>query len=709
MAGFIPYFLIGFVSLIMQVTAVRELLTQFSGNELVIGITLSLWLMLVGAGSFIGGLRTPEKGGGPHAPLAVSFLVIAFLSVPTIVFIMSIRSILSLAPGETISFQATFLFTLISLLPLCLTLGLQFPLAVSLMGKQKGRENPAGSVYAIEAAGAFAAGLAFTFLISGRMDSLTLGLFAGIAAALASSYLLGRKSAVALVLIPIAFYAAQARFYIGDYQKVVKKAQSRYGEIWVTRLNGQSNIYSSGRLLFSYPDPQTEELGAHLVMPLHPEAEDALIVGGSAGMLREFLKYPVKRVDFIEIDPELIKVSLGLLNRQDRQAVTDKRIRIIPEDARRFISSLGAPSYDLIVLNTGEPSNANINRLYTVDFFNEAAAALKHGGMITLSLPVSHGYVGRRMKMSNGAVYNSMKAVFKHVEATTEEYGRLFASMSPVETAPDALMKRFDGMSISAEYFHGHIFEDAFSPLRAGQYKARLGSSGEINTDMRPSAYLYNLMLWAEAHGGRFLEPALSLSRKGIMLIFAGGLALAGLAVFRRKKRTLYYSAFGTGYAAMAASMAIILSFQAKEGYVYEAIGLITASFMAGIALGAPLPSRLKMKNPLAGLIFFEVISALFCFSLPFLFASETLYYILSAGAGALTGCVFGTLTLSMEIEPREAGGRLYAVDLIGSFSGSLLAAIIFIPLIGIRGAVMTAALVKTVSAVLAAFIYEKD
>jgi hypothetical protein len=48
------FFITGFTALLMQVTVIRRLLTVFSGNELEIGITLSVWLSVVGLGSFAG-------------------------------------------------------------------------------------------------------------------------------------------------------------------------------------------------------------------------------------------------------------------------------------------------------------------------------------------------------------------------------------------------------------------------------------------------------------------------------------------------------------------------------------------------------------------------------------------------------------------------------------------------------------------------------
>jgi len=44
-------FLMGFTAIVAQVILIRELLTSFSGNELIIGIFFANWLLLEALGS----------------------------------------------------------------------------------------------------------------------------------------------------------------------------------------------------------------------------------------------------------------------------------------------------------------------------------------------------------------------------------------------------------------------------------------------------------------------------------------------------------------------------------------------------------------------------------------------------------------------------------------------------------------------------------
>jgi spermidine synthase len=679
----VPYIALGLVSLLLQLTVLRELLTVFSGNELDIGITLSVWLVSVGAGSFTGS-RIKTR----HA-FAVSFVLVALAAEPTVVGISYVRQFLELGYGEAASLGATFAGTALVLFPLCFLLGLQFPTAVA----HRAGRRPAAEVYGLEAAGAFAGGVLFTFAVSGRMGAVTLAALLSALCVMVAALLFSKRAALVLVVMPLALHA-----FLGYLKppaaapgELLSTVQSRYGEIWVTALDKQKNIYSSGQLIYSYPDPQSEELAVHLPMSVKKGARRVLALGGSPAALREYLKYPVERVDFVEMDPELLQTSLVVLKEADRKAVQSERVGLIIEDGRRYIKSLGRPEYDMIVMNLPPPSTANLNRFYTIDFFREARAALRPGGALSVRLPSSAGYVGRRMQRANGSIYNSLKRVFKHVGLTTEEYGVLLASDSPLDLSPKDVIYNFTESGIKTLHFQPYILEDAFTPMRTAFHERRLAAVDAVNTDLRPSAYLYNLMLWAEVHGGA-LNLVLSLSGITIALIAMGAFVLAALGVLRDRARTLYFSMFTAGYAGMAIVMTIVLGYQAAYGYVYEMMGLLGATSMVGVAAG----SYAVRGGGRKGLMGLEAVAAVFALAVPFLFHAEALFYLLSLIAGLITGLQFALVNRMMGSE--EAAGRLYAFDLAGSFAGAVLSAIILIPMLGIRGALLFLAGVKCIS-----------
>ena len=690
----VAIFTIGLTSILMQITALRQLLSVFSGNELDIGITLSVWLIITGIGSYAG--RKFKSGQG----FAFSFFAVALFAQLTVLFISLIRPFLSIGFGETIPLGITLIATVTTLLPLCIAAGMQFPLAVSYTRGKTAR------VYGIEAAGAFTGGILFALLLSGKVNALTISLSISILNCIIALLLIKKRSLIVLLLIPLVLYAGINRIDLSLLSqlkglRLINKVESRYGDIAVLKIREQFNVYSSGKFQFSYPDPQTEEIKAHLTVSAHPSQniQDVLVIGGSPSVLREFLKYDISRFDFIEMDPEMINASFGILSPEDRNILNDKRLRIITADARKFIKTLPNTRYDLVVLNLPEPSTAGINRFYTVEFFKEVRNVLRHGGMISLSLPTSSGYVGKRMQIANGSIFNSLKSVFKNVSISSEEYGIMLASDNFIDTRPEMLERRFSEKRVGTKYFHPYILKDAFVPLKVRVLEERLGKTTAINNDLRPAAYLYNLMLWAEAQK---IDMLMSVPEYEKWIITAAIILLiTAVFVLRKKVQSVHYSIFTTGYSAMAFSMVIILTYQAAFGYIYEMIGILTATFMAGIAAGAYIANN--MKKFLFGLKTCEILTILLLITSPFFLKEEIIFYLLSFSGGLIAGVEFVAANkfLGGMGGLSNTAGKLYALDLAGSFLGAFLTAIIFVPLMGIQNTLLFVALLKLSSLVL--------
>jgi len=686
----IPFAFIGFSSLLLQITVLRLLLSTFSGNELDIGITLSFWLLYVGLGSF-SGRRIRLK----HA-FIFSFIVIALFTQPTVLAIKAIRPLLSLEPGEIVSFTATILATALTLFPLCFVTGIQFPLAVS----YEGSRDAAGRVYGLEALGAFIAGLLFTFVISARIDFMELCLFIACFNILIAFYLSRSKIIPFLLLIPLSFYFIFHVFAITlPWQglKLSQTMESKYGEIAVIEMKDQSSIYTNGQLLFTYPNVPSEEFRTHLTMTLHPSPAEVLVVGGSPGTLRELLKYPVERVDFIELDPRIVQVSFGMLNAEDRDIMEDQRLNVIVEDGRRFIKRLKTARYDLVFLNLPQPSTAGINRFYTADFFKEVKAVLKEDGIVALTIPSSTGYIGKSMQTASGAIYNSLRSVFQYVSVTAQEYGGLFASGLFLDTDPETLEKRFGERGIAVKHFSPYIFREVFSPFGVDYVRNRLAQIDLVNTDLRPSAYLYNLMLWSEIHGGKAITYLMNVSGWHIVSFLAVFFITVTVFTFKRKRRVIYYSIFTTGFSGMSFVLAVILAYQALYGYIYEMIGILTATFMVGMWAGTRITKR--TERSLTILFSLELFTVALALTAPFFFRGELFFYGIALLAGLCTGGQFTTANLSMGSP--DTAGKLYGLDLIGSCIGSFIPAIILIPLFGVTWTLLLIAVMKAVSAVL--------
>jgi len=645
-------FLMGFVSVLVQIVLLREFVTVFSGNELDLGITLSIWLTTVGLGSLLGSRFSGKTF------FSLSFILIGMLLQVTLFSIHMVGPVLSLQQGEVIPFGLTLVSTLVIMVPVCLVLGAQFPVAVEWTG---GRS---AIVYGLEGGGAFFGGVLFTVLLSGHVDGEAIVTALSMVSFLAAVFVAGKKWLLTLAAIPLFLHVLLP--WVGEQfpersGKLIKRVESRYGEILVTRTGSQYNVYASGKLAYSYPDHENEELMAHVPLSLHAAPKDVLLTGGAPSVIGELLKYDLESVTYVEPDPEMIRVFPLVLNKDDEDVTRDRRVTIITKDARSFIKELKGPKYDVVILNVSEPSTANVNRFFTVDFFREVLKIMRRDGVVLMKLPRSHGYIGRRMRMMNGSIYHSLHEVFPFAAMSSEEYGLLFASVEPVMFDPGMLADRFEQRDISTEHFRPYVLEDAFDPMKVSVVEERVEGVNVLNTDKRPVAYLYSLMMWTEVQGGSALLALFENRNVAIALIACAFLLLA--AVMGARKRIPYFTFFTTGYTAMAFMMIMILSYQAHFGYVYERIGLITASFMLGIAPGA-LGHRF-MERPLRWLRAGDLILMILFFLSGLQSAGEAYYYLMACAAGLITGFQFSASSMvGGETTSSQTAGHLYAFDL---------------------------------------------
>ncbi|MBI5741570.1 MAG: hypothetical protein HZA16_12760 [Nitrospirae bacterium] len=686
----LPVILMGTSSIVLQIICLRQVLSTFSGNELVIGIALSVWLVFVGIGSLIGSRIKFSNAFG------WSFVIIALTAQVAVLLIKAVRPVLSLGLGEVVPLPATILWTALSLGLLCLSVGVQFPLAVSYL------KDKAPEVYSFEAAGAFAGGAIFTFLLAGNADVYKLAALAAVINILVASFVLKNKTVLLFLLLPLLFFAGGSNILSPLHHKgveIVLQEESKYGEITVLGIKDQFNVYSSEKLQFSYPDPQGEEMRAHVPMALHPGARRVLVIGGSPAVIREFLKYQVSRLDFVEIDPVLIEFSKRILNADDLRSLENKRVRVLHTDARRHIKALPHDVYDLIVLNLPEPSTASINRLYTVEFFSEAKAALNDEGVLYLGLPVSYGYIGRRMQTANGSVYKAMENIFPHVAVSSEEYGIIAASEKGINIKADELSGRFSASGVHTAHFRPYSFSDIFSPIKVEMVRQRLGTTHNVNSDRQPLSYIYNLMQWSDIHGGKWLNAVLDLEARAIFIFLAAAL-IAMTVLFIKNSGAVSYAVFTTGFSTMSLSVIIILAYQSAFGYVYEMIGMLTGTFMLGGAAGSYIMRN--TINRLKWLRGFDVLVVVLMTASAVLMKNEVMFYVIIFISGLSGGGQFAAASL-LFTENKTGGqaGTLYATDLAGSFLGSFLTAIFMAPLLGILNTLMFLAAVKMLSLVL--------
>jgi spermidine synthase len=146
---------LGVSAVMTQLALMRELLGAFSGNELVLGISMGGWLMLTGIGTWLGrflpgnrGLTSGEPGlpaggrergasGSSSAILTTSLLFIAIIPLAQVVAVRVLRDVVFIR-GASVGVSGTVLGCAALLLPFCLVSGALLTQACALLARENG-------------------------------------------------------------------------------------------------------------------------------------------------------------------------------------------------------------------------------------------------------------------------------------------------------------------------------------------------------------------------------------------------------------------------------------------------------------------------------------------------------------------------------------------------------------------------------------------
>src|SRR4030042_4369717 len=121
---------------------------------------------------------------------------------------------------------------------------------------------------------------------------------------------------------------------------VIHNENSIYGNITVTKRGEQYTFFTDGvpSITTPVPDIASIEDFVHFPMLFHEKPESILILtGGAGGMIQEILKYPVTHVDYVELDPLLLKLIQKFPTPLTQTELSDPRVKIHYTDGRFFV------------------------------------------------------------------------------------------------------------------------------------------------------------------------------------------------------------------------------------------------------------------------------------------------------------------------------------------------------------------------------------
>ena len=657
--------LLGFSSLLAQTVIIRALLSVFSGNELIIGIVLGMWILFVALGSMLSELLKADT-----SVLSLSFLSSGWLLQIVTSSAWYVYPVAGLSFGEVIPLHITLLYLLFLMAPVCLLFGAEFPLIVRLF------KTPPSVVYGLESLGAFFAGAVFSLFMAGYIPDRLTAFGVSMLLSFAALWFLKKRWAAGLLVIPLLLYLSLPDS-IGSVLKgrVLERADSPEGEVIATELSGQKNLYLSGKLCFSIPEPGSEELMSQLPA-LFKEPRDVLLIGGSPAVIKGFSEYR-SRVTYLQLNRHLLSISLRMLSSKDRRTILKRPFtEIVNADARAYLKSTNQ-LFDIIVLNEPFPSTASLNRYYTLEFFNLLKAHLKDGGFLFLRLMAVPGYMGDEMLIADSSIFQTLNRVFPHVKVTSMEYALLIASNRAFDASSLSLKKRFEERHPHTLYLNSSVIEDMFFREKSQRFQRLLKSqSSEINTDRHPVSYLYNVVLWTETQGGRWLAFVVK-NRRAFLVLLVLTVLFFMFYTGKRREGPACVVIFSTGFTTLSLVTLSVFLYQSAAGHIYRMIGLMGALYMLGSATGALLAKRKVEKRGVLPLFILAMIALLLLYPLvayraSIIFGSVFVFGVM--GGGLFTLCAFRI----------KRAALTYSLDLTGALFGAFLTTVFLFPLFGL-------------------------
>ena len=724
-------FILGLSSMVGQIIIIRELIVIFYGNELSLSVILASWLFWTSLGSslfgrFIDTLKSKEK--------LLSYIQLSTsLALPlNILFIRNIKSVLNVSPGELIGFMPMLGSSFLSLSILCMLLGFSFVLISKIAAeKEKDQSFAVGRIYLLEGLGASIGGVAYSFFLIKLLAPFE-NAFIIAAFSLFASLLFNKNifQIIYLTVLSIAFLLNWPSRMEGSTRKaqfrpfeLIETTDSIYGNITVTRTGKEFSFYENGLLLFTSGDLLTSEESSHYAMLQHRAPKNILLIGGGmGGSLKEILKHPVKNVDYVELDPLIIKLSAKYL-----APINDKRVNVINADGREFVKkSSPDKKYDVIILNLPDPYTAMLNRFYSVEFFKEVKEILAPDGIFSFALTSSENYINPEQAYYLASIYNTLKHEFSEIKIFPGDSAIFFATDKSGALTYDAatLIGRLKDRRINTSFVREYYLPFKLSPMRIKYIEDSIKEYGaaKINKDFKPIGYLYHASLWMTIfHGGKGILPYLEKINLSLFTKIAILLFLLAFLIQKLKKSPfktpVALSIATTGMSEMSFQIIVILAFQFLYGYVYYKIGIILTSFMIGLVLGSFFITRHlgHAKDKKSLYLKTQVAICLYPLILPLVFTyiakrpeiaggMELSFAMLPIIAGFIGGVQFplaNKICLEASGDVGKTTGFLYGLDLFGASIGGILVGLLLVPVIGIVGTCVLLCIINTLVLIL--------
>lgn len=459
-----------------------------------IGTSTYIWTSLIGV--ILGSLSLGYWFGGKMADrnpkLRVLSVVMFFGGAILSATILVQNIVLSIIASSTVRLEIkAIIAALILFAPASVLFGFVTPYAVRLkMQTVENAGKTVGRLYALSTVGSiFGTFLAGFFLLpfvgSIRTMYLLAGLMFGLSILLAP-FKQNVQSIFLLLLFPFAVLVNELFAYSLIVSNKMHDFDTQYNRVQI--YDSTENLTGKPiRVLLTDPNStqsamylESDELALnyakyyHLMRHFNPTFQKTLIIGGAAySFPKEYLRsYPDKKIDVVEIDPQMTEAARKYFNLQD-----SPNLQIFHEDGRVFLNQNTA-KYDVILIDAFTSIYSVPFQLTTVEAVREMSKSLNENGVIIVNLISAFEGDGAKFLQTEVKTYQE---VFPNVilfKAKTE---------IPAQIPQNAILVATKSADLKFE-----SKDELISTLLKNRYEKPLDSSLPILTDDLAPVEYYN-------------------------------------------------------------------------------------------------------------------------------------------------------------------------------------------------------------------------
>lgn len=679
------FIFLGIVSSIFQLTIFREFTYSLAKNELSFILGVGIWLIFASLGSRIG---RRKKVLEPQLIPPLFCLVFSLV----IVVIHLAKSLVGLACYEAASLGFVFTAAIFLVSPVSFLIGYSFSIfSRYYLNQQTPEPRILGKFFAYEAIGFFLGGIFFAFFLSAYSNPFIFGF-------LSLLFLLGLDrevkekifSSLIIILISVVFSLSFKAILKVELKGATIRSShgSAYGSIILAEKFGVESLYLNGSLIATSEDKADNEAFIHSVLSASKRIKSVLFIGPYfSGQIQEILKYNIRTLDCLDINPVLSALSKAKLNSSQ-----NGRVNFIIDDPRSYLNRT-KKKYDCIIMNNPAPSNLAFNRYFSYQFFQLIARHLSDDGIFSFRIPSKVNILSPRIASFNSCIINTLEHAFRNRLLIPSDSMIIIASLNnPI--IPSELIGNFKSSNIATDYFTIYQLKDSLDPGQIHYLESMLTASVDINSDFNPQGFLYYSLVEQAKFYPQFKVDTLMVRNLGVVLFVGLVLFIAGFGLPGRKLFLLNASV--VGFSSIGLSAIIFVLFQATSGALFWKMGILVGLFMAGLSFGTlavnlNLESIFKLKRPLPVFyliwFLFLIIFTAGIKSLNQRFYLDFAFYISSFLSGTLTGSTYPLLSKLMFTDyakPKNLAAAIYSADLAGAALGTFIFSFLFIPFLGI-------------------------